>query len=216
MFEAGASPAKEEDTSDEDSVDTLPPLEGAANEMRLLLDGMGLNPLVHMLRHNVVHEFCDHVSERAKRKRKNTLRYTVGDTARRCRKTDPPVTSKHVRAVINALAQAGTLLHADGNPVRSQSAPFEVNQEPEELLDRLLEFYLQTLAATGLSLNNPGALSQLLYADDDRWKLAERIKRYPPQKQQKPKPKHRPTRHRTPRFDAEVASRPLVRAQPAK
>ena len=133
-----------------------------------------------MLRHNVVHEFCDHVSERAKRKRKNTLRYTVGDTARRCRKTDPPVASKHVRAVINALAQAGTLLHADGNPVRSQSAPFEVNQEPEELLDRLLEFYLQTLAATGLSLNNPGALSQLLYADDDHAEeLAQRIKVLP-------------------------------------
>ena len=60
-----------------------------ANEMRLLLDGMGINPLVHMYRHTVVHEFVDHVTERAKRKRKNTLRYTVGDTARRCRKTAP-------------------------------------------------------------------------------------------------------------------------------
>ena len=70
----------------------------------------------------------------------------------------------------------------DGNPVRSQSAPFEVNQEPEELLDRLLDFYLQTLAATGLSLNNPGALSQLLYADDDHAEeLAERIKTLPTQ-----------------------------------
>ena len=208
VFEAGASPAKEEDTSDEDSVDTLPPLEGAANEMRLLLDGMGLNPLVHMFRHNVVHEFCDHVSERAKRKRKNTLRYTVGDTARRCRKTDPPVTSKHVRAVINALAQAGTLLHADGNPVRSQSAPFEVNQEPEELLERLLEFYLQTLAATGLSLNNPGALSQLLYADDDHAEeLAERIKTLPSPETAKTEPEA--PADQTPNAmtpDAEVAS----------
>ena len=180
VFEPGASPKPEEDTSDEDSVDTLPPLEGAANEMRLLLDGMGLNPLVHMLRHTVVHEFCDHVNERSSRKRKNTLRYTVGDTARRCRKTDPPVASKHVRAVINGLAQAGTLLHADGNPVRSQSAPFEVTQEPEELLDRLLEFYMQTLTATGLTLNNPTALSQLFYADDEHTdELAERIKTLP-------------------------------------
>ena len=180
VFEPGATPPTEEDTSDEDSVDTLPPLEGAANEMRLLLEGMGLNPLVHMLRHTVVHEFCDHVNERAKRKRKNTLRYTVGDTARRCRKTEPPVASKHVRAVINALAQAGTLLHADGNPVRSQSAPFEVTAEPEELLDRLLDFYLQTLTATGLPLNNPSALSQLLYADDEHAdELAARIKSLP-------------------------------------
>ncbi len=180
VFEPGANPSSEEDTADDDALDTLPPLEGAANEMRLLLDGMGLNPLVHMLRHTVVHEFCDHVNERAKRKRKNTLRYTVGDTARRCRKTDPPVASKHVRAVINALAQAGTLLHADGNPVRSQSAPFELNQEPEELLENLLDFYLQTLAATGLSLNNPAALSQLLYADDDHEdEIAARIKGLP-------------------------------------
>lgn len=180
VFEAGSSPAAEEDTSDEDSIDTLPPLEGAANEMRLLLDGMGLNPLVHMLRHNVIHEFCEHVSERTKRRRKNTLRYTVGDTARRCRKTEPPVASKHVRAVINALAQAGTLLHADGNPVRSQSAPFEINADPEELLERLLEFYLQTLSAAGLSLTNPAALSQLLYADDEHTdELAERIKTLP-------------------------------------
>mgnify|MGYP002875928752 CR=1 FL=1 len=204
VFEPGANPSSEEDTADDDSVDTLPPLEGAANEMRLLLDGMGLNPLVHMLRHTVVHEFCDHINERTKRKRKNTLRYTVGDTARRCRKTDPPVASKHVRSVINALAQAGTLLHADGNPVRSQTAPFEITQEPEELLESLLDFYLQTLAATGLSLNNPTALSQLLYADDEHEnEIAARIKALPT-------PEPQPTKAPNPQnvVDAEAASTP--------
>lgn len=176
VFEPNASPPAEEDTSDEESTDSLPPLEGAANEMRLLLDGMGINPLAHMLRHTVVHEFVDHVTERANRKRKNTLRYTVGDTARRCRKADPPVSSKNVRAVINALAQSGALIHADGKPVRSQSAPFTLNKDPEELLDGLLDFYLQTLMATGLNLNNPTALSQLLYADDEHAdEISERI-----------------------------------------
>ena len=145
VFEPNAAPPDDEDTADEDSIDELPPLEGAANEMRLLLDGMGINPLVHMHRHTVVHEFVDHVTERAKRKRKNTLRYTVGDTARRCRKTDPPVASKHVRAIVNALAQSGALMHADGKPVRSQSAPFTLDQDPEELLERQLDFYIQTL-----------------------------------------------------------------------
>ena len=167
VYEAGTLPDQGSAQGDEDIGDTLPPLEGAANEMRLLLDGMGLNPLDHMHRHTVVHEFVDHVNERSKRKRKNTLRYTVGDTARRCRKTEPAVAAKHVRAVINAMAQAGTLLHADGNPVRSQSAPFEINQDPEEILDKLLDFYLQTLTATGLTLTNSTALSQLLYADDE-------------------------------------------------
>jgi hypothetical protein len=180
VFEPGAAQPEGEDTSDEDSIDNLPPLEGAPNEMRLLLDKMGIHPLVHMARHTVVHEFVDHVTERAQSKRKNTLRYTVGDTARRCRKADPPVATKHVRALINALAQSGALMHADGNPVRSQSAPFTINKDPEELLEHLLNFYLTTLRATGLDLNNPTALSRLFYADDEHaQELADRVANLP-------------------------------------
>ena len=165
VFEPGQNPV-EEDTSDEDSSDGLPALEGSAAEMRELLDKMGVNPLTQVIRHTVVHEFVDHVSERAERKRKNTLRYTIGDTARRCRKTDPAVPARHVRHVINALAQAGALLHADGNPVRSQSAPFTVNKDAEELLELLANFYLETLQSTGVALDDATSLSWLLYADD--------------------------------------------------
>lgn len=160
------SAAPDEDASDEESGDGLPALDGAAAEMRSLLDKMGVNPLTQVIRHTVVHEFVDHITERAQRKRKNTLRYTVGDTARRCRKTDPPVPTRHVRHVINALMQAGVLLHADGDPVRSQSAPFTVSKDPEELLDVLITFYLKTLSTTGVTLDNTTSLSWLLYADD--------------------------------------------------
>ena len=160
------STAPEEDTTDEDSGDGLPPLEGTAAEMRSLLEKMGVNPLTQVIRHTVVHEFVDHITERVQRKRKNTLRYTVGDTARRCRKTDPPVPTRHVRHVINALTQAGALIHADGDPVRSQTAPFMVNRDPEELLDNLIDFYLQTLQQTGVTLDDALSLSWLLYADD--------------------------------------------------
>ena len=39
---------------------------------------------------------------------------------------------------------------------------------------------MQTLSATGLTLNNPTALSQLFYADDEHAdELAERIKTLP-------------------------------------
>ena len=179
VFEPGGSPP-DEDTTDEDSEDSLPPLDGLAAEMRNLLEKMGIHPLTHMIRHTVVHEFVDHIGERVKRNRKNTLRYTVGDTARRCRKTDPPVASRHVRAVVNGLAQAGTLRHADGDPVRSQSAPFTLNQEPEELLEALVGFYLMTLKSTGMELTDAKALSQLLYDDDEHSdELAEQVKLLP-------------------------------------
>ena len=134
--------------------------------LRNLLSSLGLHPLVHMIRHTVVHEFVDHVQERTRRNRKNTLKYTIGDTARRCRKTDPPVAARHVRSVITTLFQAGALLHADGNPVRSNSAPFRIDMEPEELLELLLRFYLKTLGGQGVSLDDPTVLSQLFYADD--------------------------------------------------
>jgi hypothetical protein len=133
-----------------------------------------------MIRHTVIHEFVDHITERAQRKRKNTLRYTVGDTARRCRKTDPPVATRHVRFVLNGLAQAGALLHADGNPVRSQSAPFTVSKDPEELLDMLVDFYLVTLRSTGVELDDPMAISWLLYGDDEHAELmTQRIANLP-------------------------------------
>jgi uncharacterized protein (TIGR00288 family) len=166
VFEAGSTPV-EEDAQDEDSVDTLPALIGPAAELRELLSKMGTHPLVHMIRHTVIHEFVDHVQERTTRNRKNTLKYTVGDTARRCRKTDPPVATRHVRTVINTLFQAGALLHADGNPVRSNSAPFNIANEPEELLEKLVIHYLMTLRNAGVTLDDFQTLSQLLYADDE-------------------------------------------------
>ena len=145
--------------------DDLPVLEGTAANMRDDLASRGFNPVTHMMRHTVVHEFVDHVQERAARKRKNSLKYTVGDTARRCRKTDPPVATRHVRSVINALAQAGQLLHADGTPVRSVSAPFVIQKDAEELLAALLGFYLQTLKTNGHSMDELEGLSQLFYND---------------------------------------------------
>jgi uncharacterized protein (TIGR00288 family) len=179
VFEPGGTP-NEEDASDEASSDGLPELTGPAAELRSLLDKMGVSPLTYMICHTVIHEFVDHITERAQRKRKNTLRYTVGDTARRCRKTDPPVATRHVRFVLNGLAQAGALLHADGNPVRSQSAPFTVSKDPEELLDMLVDFYLVTLRSTGVELDDPMAISWLLYGDDEHAELmTQRIANLP-------------------------------------
>ncbi len=150
----------------EEESDDLPTLEGNPLRWRDTLHRLGTNPLSHMIRHTVVHEFVDHVQDRAAKKRKNSLKYTIGDTARRCRKTDPPIPTRHVRAVVNALAQAGLLLHPDGTPVRSPSAPFEIRNDPEELLSSLLVYYIKTLSAEGEDLSNTTELSHLLYGDD--------------------------------------------------
>lgn len=151
----------------EDDSEDLPTLSGAPLRWRGMLDDVGFNPLTHMIRHTVVHEFVEHVQDRAAKKRKNSLRYTIGDTARRCRKTDPPVPPRHVRAVIAALTQAGVLMHPDGTPVRSPSAPFEIRQEPEDLLASLIAFYIQTLESKGENVADTDALSELLYGDKE-------------------------------------------------
>ena len=78
-----------------------------ATKLRKHLLGLSINPTTHMIRHTVVHEFVDHVSERKARKKINSLRYVYSDIQRRCRKSDPPVSATSVRHVINGLKAAG-------------------------------------------------------------------------------------------------------------
>jgi hypothetical protein len=49
--------------------------------------------------------------------------------------------------------------------VRSPSAPFEIRQEPEDLLASLVAFYIQTLESKGENVADTDALSELLYGD---------------------------------------------------
>lgn len=163
------------ETEPDDPHADLPELTGDARRWREALAGAGLNPLTHMMRHTVIHEFVDHIQERTRRNRKNTLKYTVGDTARRCRKTDPPVATRHVRGVISALSQAGLLLHADGTPVRSPSAPFVLDKDPEELLHSLAVFYASTLLNSGEALDSAEGVSMLLYGDEGHTDVAASV-----------------------------------------
>ena len=83
-----------------------------------------------------------------------TLIYTVGDVARRTRLTDPPVRSRQVRSVLFTLMAAGELIHADGNPVRKESATFAIKKDAEELLRVLRGFYVKELLKTGEKLDD--------------------------------------------------------------
>lgn len=165
---AAAKDVPEEDENDDDVL-----LPGQAGVLQGLLAGVGPHPLTHFVRHTVVHEFVDHVTERQQRKKRNTLMYVYGDIARRCRKTDPYVPPRYVKSVINALKTAGELRHASGEPVRSQSAHFTINKDAEELLDSLRYHFLWQLVELGADVDDSKALSLLLWGDEAHVQQAE-------------------------------------------
>lgn len=170
--DADADPRREGDAGDEG---TLPVPEGPAAALIEALAGDNHHPLTHFIRHTVVHEFVDHVSERERRKKRNTLMYVYGDIARRCRKTDPYVAPRQVKQVINTLKAAGLLLHVSGAPVRSQNASFVIRKDAEEILVALRRFYISQLAALGQPLSDSAMLSQLLWGDEEHAQECEEL-----------------------------------------
>jgi uncharacterized protein (TIGR00288 family) len=152
-----------------------PVLDGEAGRLQEILALKGIDPSTQLLRHTVVHELVDHVAERERRKRRNTLMYVYGDIARRCRKTDPYVPKPVVRAVINAIKQSGELRHSDGEPVRSNTAAFSLKKDAEDLLGVLRSWYLQELLRADESLADSTALSILLWGDEEHQTNAEEL-----------------------------------------
>jgi uncharacterized protein (TIGR00288 family) len=163
-----AAVVEEAPAAEEEDVQHGPLLEldGEADRLQGVLIAAGVFPVGHMARHTVVHEFVDHVIERQQRKKRNTLTYVYGDIARRCRKTDPVVPSRVVRAVINALKYAGELVHTSGEPVRSNTAHFVLQRDAEDLLKSIRTLYVQILLDKGERLTDGHALSSLLWNDD--------------------------------------------------
>lgn len=161
-------PSPAADKGGDDGDDALAQLDAQDQEAGRLarrLADAGFHPLTELMRHTVVHEFVDHVNDRQQRNKRNTLVYCVGDVARRCRKTDPVVPTRHVKAVIHTLRAAGQLLHADGNPVRSANAHFTIRGDAEDLLAVLRRFYVEHLVQLRERLDNLEALSTLLWGD---------------------------------------------------
>jgi uncharacterized protein (TIGR00288 family) len=144
-----------------------PVYSGRSKDFYDALVNAGVEPVSHMARHTVVHEFVDHVQERERRRKRNTLQYVYGDIARRCRKTDPFVAPEQVRAVLQSIKQAGLMMHSSGGPVRSQNAHFVVKHDPEEIIVTLRRLYVSVLLDQGVSLADSEAVSELLWNDTD-------------------------------------------------
>lgn len=150
-------------------------LPGEAGRLAQVLVRQGIDPLTALLRHAIMHELVDHVTERTRKKKRNTLLYTVGDVARRCRQADPPARPSQVRSLLQALFQAGELRHTDGNPIRKDTAPFVLRGDVEDLLRALRAFYVDQLLAAGEPLRDGRALSMLLWGDEDHITPSEEL-----------------------------------------
>ena len=142
-------------------------LTGLAGKMAKALAGQSITVVSHMVRHTVVHELVDHVQERERRRKRNTLQYVYGDIARRCRKTDPFVEPGKVKSVIDSIKTAGLLKHTSGGPVRSQNAHFVLRHDADEILVALRRLYVDTLLSLDWDLDDNEALSELLWNDTD-------------------------------------------------
>lgn len=163
--------------SEADSEESNPsaPRNPIANKWRDVLIKIGYHPTSHIIRHTVVHEFVDHVIDRKTKKKRNTLVFTYGDIARRCRKTDPVANTTQVQAVLNALHSAGELFGTDNKPIRSKKANFVLQKDPEELLESLRVFYVRLLQKQGLEITNAVSLSDLLWDDMDHVVECEKL-----------------------------------------
>ncbi|MCK6505510.1 NYN domain-containing protein [Myxococcota bacterium] len=180
-------------------VDTAPLLKGEAARLRDALIKVGVDPLTALMRHVVVYEFVDHVAERSRKKKRNTLIYTVGDVARRCRQTAPPVKPTQVRSVLVAAFRAGALLHADGNPIRRETAPFTLGNDAEDILRMLRTYFVDQLLELGEPLEDSRALSTLLWGDEDHMTPAEELVAWTLHERQSARPvDERPEREEAP------------------
>jgi uncharacterized protein (TIGR00288 family) len=168
-------PAPALDEDDDDTAEVPPALGPEASRFAQLLAARGAPVVSHMARHTVVHELVDHVTDRERKKKRNTLQYVYGDIARRCRKTDPPVDAGTVRAVINVLKAAGELKHPTGGAVRSANAHFVITRDADDLLVALRRYYVSILMQAGERIADGAALSQLLWNDDEHKIDAEEI-----------------------------------------
>ncbi len=133
-----------------------------------ILQQQGINTTNHLLRHTIVHDFVDHVLERRVQQKRSTLLFTIGDIARRCRKTSPKASIGEVEHILLALKNAGELFGQDNCPIRSKRAHFTIHKDAEDLLSSLRLYYLTELLKN-ITLDdvsqNPESLSELLWND---------------------------------------------------
>jgi len=137
------------------------------------LDEEGVNPLSAPSRKAILDALEESVKSRKSRKRRINAHFIQEDVRRRMRKTHPELPPKAIRYVFNSLMRAGVLLHKDGSPVRTGSAPFQLTKNSTELNDALADVYLDTLHHASFDLSNIKLLAELFHGDPDNTRRIE-------------------------------------------
>lgn len=150
--------------------------EGTAKYVEAL-SAEGLNPLAASTRKSVLQAVEESVAERKKRKRRVTAQFVQEDVRRKTRKTAPDLPARGVRHVFNGLMRTGALLHRDGSPVRTASAPFTLEKTAEELNEALADIYVDELHQAKLDLDVE-LLAELFFDDRSQTRRIEEAMAY--------------------------------------
>ena len=155
----------EEEVSEEWTDESMP---DGVDEFVDHLARLKLDVCSHPVRMAILETTVDVVADRKKRKRRVNVQFVQQDVQKRIRKLHGEVPQPLVRGVFTAMMQAGLLYHRDGNPVRSGSAAFGLNDDADGLNKAMAAFYLDKLCRASLDLSDTAALAELFYGHVER------------------------------------------------
>jgi hypothetical protein len=129
------------------------------------LNAEGINPLAAPTRQAILDGVAESVKSRKERKRRINVQFVQEDVRRRMRKSHPDVPGKAIRSIFNGLMRAGVLLHRDGSPVRTGSAPFTLDKDAPELNEALADIYLDAIHHSELDMPAIELLADLFHGN---------------------------------------------------
>lgn len=132
------------------------------------LTARGINPLAAPTRMSILHAIEQVVEERSSRRRRVNVQFVQDDVRKRMKKSNAEVPGRAVKSVFNALLRGGLLLHKDGKPIRSGSAPFVLDRSAEKLNRALVDVYLRGLREADLDLSDAPLLAEIFFGAPDR------------------------------------------------
>ena len=161
----------------EPDVDIAPAQEGpyvdpyCPNGMEWVIEALakeGYNPLAAPTRMSILEALEAVVTDRERRKRRNNIQFVREDVRRRISKTHSELPASALRSVFDALMNTHVFMHRDGTPVRTASAPFNLQKNPEQMNILLTNLYLETLKSMGADLTNTKGLADIFLGNSGR------------------------------------------------
>lgn len=138
-----------------------PPPSADAQKIAQILADEGLELGTVADRTLILGEFVAACAERAQRNRKCAVEYVTGDLIRRIKQSRVSIPTRVVRGVVSGLARAGSLLHPDGEPVRTPTAQFVPPTNAAQLGADLDGLVAAALRAKGVGPDTAGVAEVL-------------------------------------------------------